>query len=67
MPATYCGDAQLPPINELDDEPGRALDSELLEGIIDERDDDEGITELMDDDEAPSQIPNNVHSCHWPE
>lgn len=73
VPAAYCGDAQLPPFTELDEaldkmeELDRTLDNELLEEIIDERDDDEGTVELIDDDVTPSHTPNNVHSCHWPE
>lgn len=77
MPATYCDEAQLPPTDELDgatelDErelgilEGALLDlaeleGTMLEGAEDERTDD-GALEL-----APSHVPNNAHSCHWPE
>ena len=70
MPAAYCGDAQLPAVVELDEalekieELERTLDNELLEEIIDERDDDDGTVELIDEDETPSQTPSSVHSCH---
>ena len=65
MPATYCGDVQLPPVatDELDATTDEAteLDATLL-GTEEEA------TELTDEEVVtPSHAPNSDHSCHWPE
>jgi hypothetical protein len=58
---------QLPPeIDEL--EGATELDDLELGATLLGTLEDDGAIELLDDDEAaPSQLPNNAHSCHWPE
>lgn len=63
VPALYCGELQVPPVEELEDD---ELDDELL--------DDDELELLEDDDEEleleellPSQAPSRSHSCQGPE
>ena len=72
VPATYCGDAQVPPALEELDEDAIELDDLTLELATLALEGFELETQLTDDTEltdelAPSQTPSNDHSWYWPE